>query len=104
MPTSNTAASKMSFLPTASGMSYQRKYHAEPLASSGSFFFKVTSSYQEQRLAKANGNFAFCLYRKVTEGAKVNNVFFYPFRALSAHGDIDSTARAITKSPETLIE
>ena len=40
----------------------------------------VTSSYNVWKLARANGNFAFCLYSKVIEGAAGENVFFSPFR------------------------
>ncbi|KAK2150476.1 hypothetical protein NP493_2776g00018 [Ridgeia piscesae] len=40
----------------------------------------VTSSYNVWKLATANGNFAFRLYRKVIKGAAGENVFFSPFR------------------------
>ncbi|KAK2150647.1 hypothetical protein NP493_2749g00001 [Ridgeia piscesae] len=44
----------------------------------------VTSSYNVWKLARANGNFAFCLYSKVIEGAAGENVFFSPFSISTA--------------------
>jgi serine protease inhibitor len=43
----------------------------------------VTSSYNVWKLARANGNFAFSLYRKVINGAAGENVFFSPFRSVT---------------------
>jgi serine protease inhibitor len=45
----------------------------------------VTSSYNVWKLARANGNFAFCLYKKVinSNDAAGENVFFSPFRSVT---------------------
>ena len=43
----------------------------------------ATLSYNVWKLARANGNFAFRLYRKVIEGAVGENVFFSPFRSVT---------------------
>ena len=43
----------------------------------------VTSSYNVWKLARANGNFAFRLYREVIQGAAGENVFFSPFRSVT---------------------
>jgi serine protease inhibitor len=45
----------------------------------------VTSSYNVWKLARANGNFAFSLYKKVinSNDAAGENVFFSPFRSVT---------------------
>ncbi|KAI0216492.1 Serpin B6, partial [Lamellibrachia satsuma] len=44
----------------------------------------VTSSYNVWRLARANGNFAFCMYSKIIQGEAGKNDFFSPFSVSTA--------------------
>ena len=44
---------------------------------------KARHSHNALTLARANGNFAFRLYRKVINGAAGENVFFSPFRSVA---------------------